>query len=145
MTDAQTMTLPKWPRACPASGASATLKRLNEDFIVAERPLQLPSGEGEHLWLDIEKSGANTAFMAQQLAQAASVPVRDVGYAGLKDRYAVTRQWFSIYLPKGETPELTLLQHPEFKVQGQRRHVKKLGPGDLQGNRFRIVLRDVSG
>ncbi len=145
MTDAQYTTLPQWPNAYPASGASATLKLLNEDFIVTELPLQLPSGEGEHLWLDIEKNGANTAFVAQQLAEAAGVQERDVGYAGLKDRYAVTRQWFSIYLPKGETPELTLLQHPEFKVLSQSRHVKKLRPGDLQGNRFRIVLRDVTG
>jgi len=71
-----------------------------------------------------------------------------VGYAGLKDRYAITRQWFSIYLPSGkagETPYLTRLQHPEFKVLSQSRHVKKLRPGDLQGNRFRIVLRDVVG
>ncbi|MET0518775.1 MAG: tRNA pseudouridine(13) synthase TruD, partial [Burkholderiaceae bacterium] len=55
------------------------------------------------------------------------------------------RQWFSIYLPKGETPDLTVLQQPEFKVLSQSRHVKKLRPGDLQGNRFRIVLRDVTG
>ncbi|MCD2344332.1 tRNA pseudouridine(13) synthase TruD [Ideonella azotifigens] len=149
MTDAQYTTLPQWPNAYPASGASATLKRLNEDFIVTELPLQLPSGEGEHIWLDIEKNGANTAFVAQQLAEAAGVQERDVGYAGLKDRYAITRQWFSIYLPigkgKGETPDLTQLQHPEFKVLGQSRHVKKLRPGDLQGNRFRIVLRDLTG
>jgi tRNA pseudouridine13 synthase len=145
MTDAQYTTLPQWPNAYPASGASATLKLLNEDFIVTEMPLQLPSGEGEHIWLDIEKNGANTAFVAQQLAEAASVQDKDVGYAGLKDRYAITRQWFSIYLPKGETPDLTLLQHPEFKVLSQSRHVKKLRPGDLQGNRFRIVLRDVTG
>lgn len=155
MTDARYTTLPQWPNAYPATGAGATLKRLNEDFIVTELPLQLPSGEGEHIWADIEKNGANTAFVAQQLAQAAGVQERDVGYAGLKDRYAITRQWFSIYLPngkwdgkgngKGETPDLTLLQHPEFKVLHQSRHVKKLRPGDLQGNRFRIVLRDVTG
>jgi tRNA pseudouridine13 synthase len=145
MTDAQYTSLPQWPNVYPVSGACATLKRLNEDFIVTELPLQLPSGQGEHIWLDIEKNGANTAFVAQQLAEAASVQERDVGYAGLKDRYAVTRQWFSIYLPKGETPDLTQLQHPEFKVLSQSRHEKKLRPGDLQGNRFRIVLRDVTG
>jgi tRNA pseudouridine13 synthase len=137
--------LPQWPHAYPVSGASATLKRLNEDFTVTELPLQLPSGEGEHIWLDIEKNGANTAFVAQQLAEAAGVQERDVGYAGLKDRHAITRQWFSIYLPKGDTPDLTLHQHPEFNVLTQSRHVKKLRPGDLQGNRFRIVLRDVTG
>lgn len=145
MTDAPSTTLPQWPAAYPASGASATLKRLNEDFIVTELPLQRPCGEGEHLWLNIEKNGANTAFVAQQLAEAAGVQARDVGYAGLKDRHAITRQWFSIYLPKGETPDLTRLQHPEFKVLSQSRHLKKLRPGDLQGNQFRIVLREVTG
>jgi tRNA pseudouridine13 synthase len=145
MTHAQYTTLPQWPNAYPATGASATLKLLNEDFTVTEMPLHLPSGAGEHIWLDIEKDGANTAFVAQQLAEVAGVQGRDVGYAGLKDRYAITRQWFSIYLPKGETPDLTLLQHPEFIVRSQSRHVKKLRPGDLLGNRFRIVLRDVTG
>lgn len=148
MTDAlQSLytTLPQWPKAYPASGASATLKLLNEDFLVTELPLQLPSGAGEHIWLDVEKNGANTVFVAQQLAAAAGVQEWDVGYAGLKDRYAITRQWFSIYLPKGETPDLTQLQHPEFKVMSQSRHVKKLRPGDLQGNRFRIVLRELAG
>ncbi len=145
MTDLRYTTLPHWPNAYPASGATATLKRLNEDFIVTELPLRLPSGEGEHLWLDIEKNGANTAFVAQQLAKAADVEDSAVGYAGLKDRHAITRQWFSIHLPKGETPDLTPLAHPEFKVLGQSRHLKKLRPGDLQGNHFRIVLRDVTG
>jgi tRNA pseudouridine13 synthase len=145
MTDTPYTSLPPWPNAYPTSGASATLKSLNEDFQVTELPLQPPSGAGEHIWLDVEKNGANTAFVAQQLAVAAGVQEWDVGYAGLKDRHAITRQWFSIYLPKGETPDLTLLQHPEFKVLTQSRHVKKLRPGDLQGNRFRIVLREVTG
>ena len=145
MPDVPSTPLPQWPNAYPASGASATLKLLNADFIVTELPLQPPCGEGEHIWLDVEKNGANTAFVAQQLADAAGVPERDVGYAGLKDRHAITRQWFSIHLPKGDTPDLTRLQHPEFKVLGQSRHLKKLRAGDLQGNRFRIVLRDVTG
>jgi tRNA pseudouridine13 synthase len=145
MTHAPYTSLPHWPSAYPASGASATLKRLNEDFNVTELPLQPPSGAGEHLWVEVEKNGANTAFVAQQLAAAAGVQERDVGYAGLKDRYAITRQWFSLYLPKGETPDLTQWQHPEFSVLAQSRHVKKLRPGDLLGNRFRIVLRDVAG
>ena len=145
MTDAPTSTLPPWPQAYPATGASATLKQRNEDFVVTELPLQAPSGAGEHVWVEVEKNGANTAFVGQQLAAAAGVNDWDVGHAGLKDRHAVTRQWFSLYLPKGETPDLTLLQHPEFQVLSQSRHVKKLRPGDLLGNRFRIVLRDVVG
>ena len=145
MTDLRYTTLPQWPNAYPSSGATATLKFLNEDFIVTELPLLPPCGEGEHVWLDIEKNGANTAFVAQQLAKAANVEDSGVGYAGLKDRYAITRQWFSIHLPKGETPDFTSLQHPEFKVLSQSRHLKKLRPGDLQGNHFKIVLRDVTG
>lgn len=145
MSDPQYTDLPLWPHAYPSSGASATLKSLNEDFIVTELPLQLPGGQGEHVWVEVEKNGANTAFVAQQLAEAAGLQERDVGYAGLKDRHAITRQWFSLYLPKGDTPDLTQLQHPEFKVLSQSRHVKKLRPGDLLGNRFRIVLREVAG
>jgi tRNA pseudouridine13 synthase len=145
MTDAPTPTLPHWPPAYPPTGASATLKQFKEDFVVTELPLQPPSGAGEHLWLEVEKNGANTAFVAQQLAAAAGVKDWDVGYAGLKDRYALTRQGFSLYFPKGEAPDLTQLQHPEFRVLSQSRHLKKLRPGDLQGNRFRIVLRDVMG
>jgi tRNA pseudouridine13 synthase len=147
MTDAPTPipTLPPWPQAYPATGASATLKQHPEDFVVTELPLQPPSGTGEHLWVEVEKTGANTAYVAQQLAAAAGVKDGDVGYAGLKDRHAVTRQAFTLYLPKGNTPDLTPLQHPEFKVLSQSRHVKKLRPGDLLGNRFRVVLRDVVG
>lgn len=145
MTDTPYTTLPQWPRAYPASGASAILKLRHEDFRVTELPLELPSGEGEHIWLDVEKRGANTAFVAEQLAEAAKIQTRDAGYAGLKDRYAITRQWFSLYRPKGEPLDLTQLQHPEFKVLSQSRHVRKLRPGDLQGNRFQIVLRDVTG
>lgn len=145
MNDPRYTGLPQWPRAYPASGARATLKRLNEDFVVTELPLQTPCGEGEHLWLEIEKNGANTAFVAQQLAEAAGVQDVAVGHAGLKDRHAITRQWFSIHLPKGETPDMTRLRHPEFEVLSQSRHVKKLRPGDLRGNRFRIVLREVTG
>ena len=145
MTQPPSTSLPTWPHAYPPSGASAVLKRFNEDFVVTELPLQLPGGEGEHVWVEVEKNGANTGFVAQQLAAAAGVQERDVGYAGLKDRYAVARQWFSLYLPKGEAPDLLALQHPEFKVLGQSRHVKKLRPGDLQGNRFVITLREVAG
>lgn len=145
VTDVRYTTLPQWPQAYAASGANATLKLLNEDFRVNELPLLPPCGEGEHIWLLVEKNGANTPFVAQQLAAAAGVQERDVGYAGLKDRHAITRQWFSIHLPKRETPDLTRIEHPEFTILSQSRHVKKLRRGDLQGNQFRVVLRGVSG
>lgn len=138
-------TLPVWPKAYPETHASGMLKVENADFRVTEIPLALPSGEGEHIWLYIEKNGANTAYVAQCLADFAGVQEMDVGYAGLKDRYAITQQWFSIYFPKGEEPDFLSFQHDEFRVLQQTRHIKKLRPGDLLGNRFDLLLRDVTG
>ncbi|WP_221801706.1 tRNA pseudouridine(13) synthase TruD [Oceanobacter mangrovi] len=134
-----------WPAAWPNSQSSAMLKSQPEDFLVVELPLSEPCGEGEHVWLWIEKRGANTAFVAEELARYAAVKEMDVGFAGLKDRHAVTSQWFSIYLPKGETPDFMALEHPEFRVLRQQRHNKKLRRGDLLGNRFEIALRNFSG
>ncbi len=137
--------LPEWPSAYESTGATAVLKKNNSDFIVTEIPLGLPSGEGEHVWLDVAKDGANTQFVAAQIAEFADVRELDVGYAGLKDRYAQTRQWFTVWMPKTEAPDFTALEHPEFRVLSQARHIKKLRPGDLLGNRFQILLRDVKG
>jgi tRNA pseudouridine13 synthase len=137
--------LPQWPKTYPETHARGSLKLHNADFRVTELPLALPSGEGEHIWVQVSKDGANTAFVAQRIAEYAGVKENDVGYAGLKDRYAVTEQWFSIYLPKGETPDLMQLTHDEFTVLAQSRHVKKLRRGDLLGNHFAIILRDVEG
>ncbi|MEN9465113.1 MAG: hypothetical protein RL217_1294 [Pseudomonadota bacterium] len=141
-----TMTnLPIWPKAYPDTQACALLKSHNSDFKVTELPLCLPSGEGEHVWLYIEKNGANTAWVAQKLAALAKVKEQDVGFAGLKDRHAITKQWFSVYLPKGATPDFRGLNDAEITVLEQSRHSKKLRRGDLLGNRFEILLRDVQG
>ncbi len=137
--------LPPWPKTYPETGARGSLKQNNEDFRVTELPLSLPSGEGEHIWLQVNKDGANTAFVAQCIADYASVKLMDVGYAGLKDRYAISEQWFSVYFPKGEAPDFLQLAHDEFTVLAQHRHVKKCRRGDLLGNQFEIVLRDVEG
>ena len=137
--------LPEWASAYEATGATAVLKQENSDFVVTEIPLGLPSGEGEHVWLDVAKDGANTQFVAAQIAEFAGVRELDVGYAGLKDRYAQTRQWFTVWMPKTEAPDFTALEHPEFRVLSQARHIKKLRPGDLLGNRFEILLREVKG
>ncbi|MFW5432032.1 MAG: tRNA pseudouridine(13) synthase TruD [Methylophilaceae bacterium] len=137
--------LPQWPKTYPETHARGSLKLHNADFRVIELPLALPSGEGEHIWLQVKKDGANTAYVAQCLADYAGVKENDVGYAGLKDRYAITEQWFSIYFPKGETPDFLKLAHDEFTVLAQSRHVKKLRRGDLLGNQFDIILRDVEG
>lgn len=137
--------LPQWPKTYPETHARGSLKLHNADFRVIELPLALPTGEGEHIWLYVKKEGANTAFVASCIAAFARVKENDVGYAGLKDRYAITEQWFSVYLPKGDTPDFMQLTHEEFTVLSQKRHVKKLRRGDLIGNHFDIILRDVAG
>ncbi len=137
--------LPKWPKTYPETHAGGVLKLHNTDFQVTELPLILPSGEGEHIWLYVKKDGANTAYVAQQLADYAGVKELHVGFAGLKDRYAVTQQWFSVYFPKGEPPDFLKLEHDEFTVLEQTRHEKKLRRGDLLGNAFEINLRNVVG
>lgn len=137
--------LPEWPAAYPETGARAILKQENSDFIVTELPLTLPSGEGEHVWLEVEKNGSNTAYVAAEIAELAGVRDMDVGFAGLKDRYAITTQWFSIYLPRVEAPDFSQLDNEEFKILKQTRHVKKLRRGDLVGNHFKILLRDFHG
>lgn len=87
------------PRAYGEPLGSAVLKATAEDFQVDE-VLDIPlTGDGEHLWIWVEKRGLNTEEAARRIAKAAGVPLRTVSYAGLKDRQALTRQWFSIQLP----------------------------------------------
>jgi tRNA pseudouridine13 synthase len=116
-----------------------------EDFFVEEIPGFESSGSGEHLLLTIEKRGMNTAHAAKLLAQWARVPDMGVSYAGLKDRHAVTRQRFSVHLPKKVAPDLDALESPELRVLEHAWHSRKLPRGALAGNRFVIVLRDVVG
>ena len=137
--------LPEWPKAYPETHATGVLKAHNSDFRVDEIPLGQPCSEGEHVWLHIEKNGANTAWIAKKLAERAGVKEMDVGYAGMKDRNAITRQWFSIYLPRVEAPDFAQLNDDEMTVLAQTRHSKKLRRGDLLGNRFDIRLTGVQG
>jgi len=116
-----------------------------EDFFVDEELGFEPEGAGEHAFVRVEKRGANTEWVARQLARLAGVGPNAVSYAGMKDRHAVTRQTFSIHLPGRPDPDWTSLQHPEFRVLDCRRHSRKLKRGAHKANAFRIVLRDVSG
>ncbi|BBP42645.1 tRNA pseudouridine(13) synthase TruD [Thiosulfativibrio zosterae] len=121
------------------------LKAKPEDFQVEEILGFELSGEGEHLWLWVEKRGENTDWVAQQLAKWAGVNERYVGYAGKKDRQAVTRQWFSVHLPGKPNPDLDLLNLDNVEVLKVQRHQKKCQTGCLAGNRFVLVLRDLQG
>lgn len=133
------------PRAHGAPVLDAAFRSRPEDFVVEEIAGFEPSGAGEHLVLDVEKRGMNTVFAARLIAQWAGVPEKAVGYAGLKDRHAVTRQRFSVHLPGREAPDPAALETPELRVLGAARHARKLPRGGLAGNRFEITLRDVQG
>ena len=111
-----------------------------EDFQVDEVPLYAPTGEGSHTFVRIEKRNRTTPEVAQDLARAAGVKARDVGYAGLKDKLAVTTQWFSV---PGLAPEAALaLELSDARVLEAEAHPHKLRTGQLRANRFRILARD---
>lgn len=133
------MPLPDWARAGGGPSFAAVIRTHPEDFQVIEELGWDFTGEGEHDYLWIEKRGANTEWVARQLAKHADVPVRDVGFAGLKDRHAVTRQWFSV--PRRHLPDWSRLDVEGVRVVDIRRHNRKLRRGAHRGNRFRIVMR----
>jgi tRNA pseudouridine13 synthase len=137
--------LPAQPFAYGAPRALATLRATPEDFQVEERLGFLPSGEGEHLFLLIRKRGQNTAWVASQLARAAGLREDAVSYAGLKDRRAVTTQWFSMHVPDRRLPDLASVWNDDIELLEQTWNNRKLRRGAHQGNAFVITLRDVEG
>lgn len=138
--------------------ARALLKSTPEDFRVDE-VLELPSlasapagtdhisGSGEHLCLKLEKSGDNTEFVARELARLSGSRNFDVGFCGLKDRHAVTRQWFSLYRPGGDQQDQELIRaiDARWPVLAGCRQARKLRRGEHSANTFLITLRDVKG
>ncbi|MGF1911136.1 tRNA pseudouridine(13) synthase TruD [Vibrio kasasachensis] len=126
--------------------AQGKLKLKPEHFQVNENLGFGFTGEGEHLMVRIRKTGENTAFVANELAKACGVKSKDVSWAGLKDRHAVTEQWLSVHLPKGEMPDFSafLAQYPSIEIVATDRHNKKLRPGDLIGNEFVVTLSEVT-
>ncbi|MBE8168033.1 MAG: tRNA pseudouridine(13) synthase TruD [Shewanella sp.] len=124
--------------------SKADLRTSNEDFQVQEIIPFAPTGEGEHHLLHIRKNGLNTTFVAEQLAKFAGVHPRDVTYAGQKDRHAITEQWFGIRIPGKDTPEWSTLTDDNLDILSSHRHGKKLRIGALTGNRFKLVLRNLT-
>lgn len=122
-------------------GLPGRLREAPEDFIVDEVPLYDPCGEGEHLYLRIEKRSMATSFAADQLASALGVRARDVATAGLKDRHAVTTQWVSIHDPAGRQRIEPGPVRPGLRVLEAARHTNKLRRGHLAANRFTITIR----
>lgn len=123
---------------------AGVLKATPEDFIVEEALGFVADGQGEHDLLWIEKRGANTEWVARGLARFAKVPQVAVGYAGLKDRHAVTRQAFTVQLP-GRRVDWGALELAGVRVLRVQRHSRKLRRGALTGNGFELTLREVAG
>jgi len=124
------------------AGSAPRIRVEPEDFVVDEIPMYPPSGAGEHTFVRVEKRLRTTEEVARMLSRAAGVRPRDVGYAGRKDRIAVTRQWFSV---PGLEPEVALaLDLPGARVLEAVPHRHKLRTGQLRGNRFELRVRDVT-
>jgi tRNA pseudouridine13 synthase len=137
--------IPIWPFVYGSPSGAGKIRTVPEDFIVHENLAFEPSGEGEHVFLQIQKTGENTEYVARQLARFANVRQRDIGYAGLKDRHAVTTQWFSVWLPGKSEPDWMAFATDNMKVLQTVRHARKLKRGVLSGNRFEITIRDWQG
>ncbi|MBN3265353.1 tRNA pseudouridine(13) synthase TruD [Pectobacterium brasiliense] len=124
--------------------ATGSLKSTAEDFLVVEDLGFQPDGDGEQVLVRVRKRGCNTQFVAEMLAKFTRLPLRAVSYAGLKDRHAVTEQWFCLHMPGKETPDFSLLELEGCEVLEVTRHRRKLRIGTLRGNHFTLVLRQVS-
>jgi tRNA pseudouridine13 synthase len=121
-------------------GISGRIKSLPEDFEVEEVPAYQPCGEGEYLYLWIEKRDMGAEYFGRQVARRLGIGPGEVGMAGLKDRRAVTRQLVSV--PVEVEPRLNQLEGDGIRLLNVSRHGNKLKPGHLRGNRFRILIRE---
>ncbi|WP_422133645.1 tRNA pseudouridine(13) synthase TruD [Endozoicomonas sp. ALD040] len=135
---------PSWSYCWGGPLGQCAFKSLPEDFIVEEELPFLPEGEGEHAYVNVQKTGENTDWVAGRLSRFAGVKRSAVSYAGRKDRHGVTRQWFSVWLPGQDSPEWSQLNSESLIIIAATRHGKKLKTGALKGNHFIITLRHVN-
>lgn len=133
------------PCACNPGRLRGMLRQRPEDFVVEELLGFTPEGDGEHLFLNIEKVGLNTQDVVRRLAAEAGVPQRQVSFSGLKDKHAITRQWFSLHLPGVPGRDWSNWRSPGLTVLEQTRHRKKLRRGSHWGNRFAIRVSQLQG
>lgn len=124
-------------------GCGGHFKETPDDFEVEEIPAYLPCGEGEHVYLYVEKRGVATPDAAKRISRHLGLPEGAVSWAGLKDKQALTRQWMSLQAKPGRETELSTFIDPEVKLLQVTRHRNKLKGGHLNGNRFKIRLAKV--
>ena len=124
-------------------GIGGRIKESPRDFLVEEVPLYPFSGEGDHLFIKVEKEEATTLDVVRALCDLLGLSQKEVGYAGMKDKVALTRQWFSLPAGKVDERALSSLEDRGFRVLDLTRHTNKLRVGHLKGNRFRVVVKGV--
>jgi tRNA pseudouridine13 synthase len=124
-------------------GIGGRLKERIEDFAVEEVPAYLPCGEGEHVYLFVEKRGLTTSQLVHAISKHFGVPRNAIGYAGMKDKNAVTRQLISIHTPGRTFRDFPDLMNDRIVVLNADMHTNKLRLGHLRGNRFSIKIRGV--
>ena len=122
---------------------TALLKAECADFVVKEQLAYDMSGDGEFVAVKVRKTDCNTLFVGEQLAKFAGISTRNMSYAGLKDRKAVTEQWFSLQMPGQPTPDFSQFSLEGVEILDVTRHQRKIRIGSLQGNHFEILLRNV--
>lgn len=134
--------LPEWATVKKPQ-ATGIIKVNPEDFVVEEELGFELGGQGEHVWLYVEKTGLNTLDLCNLLAKKINLSPREIAYSGLKDKQAVTKQWLSIH----STQELDYqqLQIPGARIIHVKRHISKLKRGLHRANHFEIIIRDLSG
>lgn len=130
-------------RAFGEPAGRGAIRARPEHFRVVEQLGYEPTGSGEHLWLEVEKRGLNTLDVASRLAECAGVPLRAVGFAGLKDRNALTRQPFTIQLPGVADPDVSGWSDDRINIVSVTRHQRKIQRGRLSGNRFELVVTEL--
>ena len=121
---------------------TALLKAEYADFVVKEQLGYDMSGDGEFVAVKVRKTDCNTLFVGEQLAKFAGISARNMSYAGLKDRKAVTEQWFSLQMPGQPTPDFSQFSLDGVEILEITRHQRKIRIGSLQGNHFEILLRN---
>lgn len=124
-----------------APKSTALLKAEFQDFIVTEALGYEMAGEGEFVAVSVRKTDCNTLFVGEKLAQFAGISAKNMSYAGLKDRKAVTTQWFSLQMPGQPTPDFSQFQLEGVEILAVTRHQRKIRIGSLQGNYFELLLR----
>lgn len=125
------------------AGIDGFIKERAEDFLVDEQPLYQPTGEGEHVYLLVQKRGLSTLEMVDVIAGHFNVPRGAVGFAGMKDKRAITRQVVSVHVPGKKPESFPMLAHERIEILWTDLHANKLRPGHLMGNRFSIRVRGV--